>query len=72
MGRNKLIYALSALTLVVATSEGSSGTWAGAAEALRAKNGVVAVWRGPGEGSGNGTIEQQGPCRCRISVSSGT
>jgi hypothetical protein len=29
MGRNKLIYALTALTLVVATSEGSGGTWAG-------------------------------------------
>ncbi|MEZ0324969.1 MAG: DNA-processing protein DprA [Fimbriimonas sp.] len=34
MGRNKLIYAMSVATVVVAASEGSGGTWAGAIEAL--------------------------------------
>ncbi len=34
MGRNKLIYALSVATIIVAASEGSGGTWAGAVEAL--------------------------------------
>lgn len=53
MARNKLIYALSDVTLVVASTEGSGGTWSGATEALKARNGVVAVWRGPGEGEGN-------------------
>jgi predicted Rossmann fold nucleotide-binding protein DprA/Smf involved in DNA uptake len=37
MGRNKLIYALSACTLVVAAAEGTGGTWAGAVEALEKK-----------------------------------
>jgi len=60
MARNKLIYALSAVTLVVASSEDSGGTWAGATEALRAKNGVVAVWRGAGEGAGNEALSRLG------------
>lgn len=34
MGRNKLIYALSDATVIVAATEGSGGTWAGAIEAL--------------------------------------
>ena len=49
MGRNKLIYAQSALTLVVASDNGKGGTWSGATEALDNKFGRVAVWRGPGE-----------------------
>lgn len=60
MGRNKLIYAQSTLTLVVASDKGKGGTWAGATEALDNKFGQVAVWRGPGEGSGNEGIEQRG------------
>lgn len=36
MGRNKLIYCLSAAVVVVAATEGSGGTWAGAEEALKA------------------------------------
>jgi predicted Rossmann fold nucleotide-binding protein DprA/Smf involved in DNA uptake len=36
MGRNKLIYALSDLAVVVASAAGSGGTWAGAIEALKA------------------------------------
>jgi len=60
MSRNKLVYALSALTVVIATEEGSGGTWAGATEAIKNSNGVVAVWRGDGEGPGNVVLERQG------------
>jgi predicted Rossmann fold nucleotide-binding protein DprA/Smf involved in DNA uptake len=34
MARNKLIYAISQCTVVIAASEGTGGTWAGAVEAL--------------------------------------
>ena len=60
MGRNKLIYALSALTLVVAAEVDTGGTWSGATEALRRGFGRVAVWRGPGEGPGNAKLEERG------------
>lgn len=60
MGRNKLIYALSALTLVVAADVDSGGTWSGAAETLRRGFGRVAVWQGPGEGPGNARLEEWG------------
>ena len=60
MGRNKLIYAQSALTLVVASDKGSGGTWTGATEALDNQFGRVAVWRGPGEGPGNEGLERRG------------
>lgn len=60
MGRNKLIYALSALTLVVAADVDSGGTWSGAAETLRRGFGRVAVWRGPGEGPGNVRLAERG------------
>jgi predicted Rossmann fold nucleotide-binding protein DprA/Smf involved in DNA uptake len=60
MARNKIVYALSALTVVVASDEGSGGTWSGATEALRAENGTVAVWRGQGEGPGNEALEKAG------------
>jgi len=60
MSRNKLVYALSALTVVIAADEESGGTWAGAVEALQNANGIVAVWRGNGEGPGNAALEQRG------------
>jgi len=60
MGRNKLIYALSARTLVVAADVDTGGTWSGATEALRRGFGRVAVWRGPGEGPGNARLEERG------------
>ena len=60
MSRNRLVYALSSLTVVIATDEGSGGTWAGATEALKNSNGIVAVWRGDGEGPGNAALEQLG------------
>lgn len=60
MARNKIVYALSDLTVVVASAGGSGGTWAGAIEALRLGVGRVAVWRGPGEGPGNEKLEKAG------------
>ncbi len=60
MGRNKLIYAQAALTVVVASDDGTGGTWSGATEALKHGYGSVAVWRGPGEGPGNEPLERQG------------
>jgi predicted Rossmann fold nucleotide-binding protein DprA/Smf involved in DNA uptake len=63
MGRNKIIYALSRVTLVVATARDSGGTWAGAKEALDKKYSSVAVWRGVGEGPGNEAIEKAGAIR---------
>ena len=60
MGRNKLVYAGALLTLVVASDKETGGTWAGAVEALKHGYGPIAVWRGPGEGSGNEHLEQLG------------
>lgn len=60
MSRNKVIYGLAAVTVVVASDEDSGGTWAGAREALNAGYGVVAVWRGDGEGPGNQALEKAG------------
>ena len=60
MGRNKLIYAQAALTVVVASDDGSGGTWSGATEALKHGYGSVAVWRGDGEGPGNRLLQEQG------------
>lgn len=53
MGRNKLVYALSTRTLVVAAAAGTGGTWAGAAEALRRGTTPVLVWAGDGAAAGN-------------------
>ena len=60
MGRNKLIYAQAALTVVVASDDGTGGTWSGATEALKHGYGPVAVWRGDGEGPGNEPLQQRG------------
>ena len=60
MGRNKLIYAQAALTVVVASDADSGGTWSGATEALKHGNGSVAVWRGDGEGPGNQLLQERG------------
>ena len=53
MGRNKLIYAMAEVTLVVCSDHGSGGTWEGAREAMRRSFGRVAVWTGEGAGPGN-------------------
>ena len=60
MGRNKLIYALSDVTVAVAADKGSGGTWSGATEALKGRYCQVAVWRGPGEGPGNEALADMG------------
>ena len=60
MSRNKIVYALSAVTVVVASDEDSGGTWAGAREAITNENGVIAIWRGDGEGPGNAALERLG------------
>ncbi len=60
MGRNKLIYALSDVTVAVAADNGSGGTWSGATEAIRGDYCRVAVWRGNGEGPGNEPLERRG------------
>lgn len=60
MARNKLIYTLSDLAIVLATKEGSGGTWAGAIENLE-KNWVpMAVWTGNGAPDGNSALEKRG------------
>lgn len=56
MGRNKLIYAMAELTFVVACEPDQGGTWSGATEALKGNFGRVAVWQGPGEGTGNAEL----------------
>lgn len=60
MGRNKIIYGLSRVTVVVASSNGEGGTWAGATEALRKRYGRVAVWVGAGAGPGNDSLVKAG------------
>lgn len=60
MGRNKLVYGLSRVTLVVASAEGEGGTWSGAMEALKRGYGRVAVWMGPGRGPGNDALLKAG------------
>ncbi|HET9659865.1 MAG TPA: DNA-processing protein DprA [Thermomicrobiales bacterium] len=46
MYRNRLIYALSELTIVVSASDGTGGTWAGAIENLKHRWAPLAVWTG--------------------------
>lgn len=60
MGRNKIIYALSQVTFVVAADEGSGGTWAGAREALERRYARVAVWVGDGVTDGNRALAARG------------
>ena len=56
MGRNKIVYGLADVTLVVCSDNGSGGTWEGAKEAIRRGFGPVAVWSGGGEGPGNAAL----------------
>lgn len=60
MGRNKIIYGLSRVTVVVTSSQGEGGTWAGATEAIRKRYGRVAVWMGRGAGPGNAPLVKAG------------
>ena len=60
MGRNKIVYALSKVTFVVAADNGSGGTWAGAKEALDRRYCPVAVWVGDGATDGNQALIERG------------
>jgi predicted Rossmann fold nucleotide-binding protein DprA/Smf involved in DNA uptake len=60
MGRNKLIYALSRATFVIAADAERGGTWAGALEALRQATVPVLVWTGDGAGEGNPLLVERG------------
>ena len=60
MARNRLIYALAEITLVVASDVEKGGTWGGATEALRRGFGAVAVWTGGGGGDGNPALVERG------------
>lgn len=60
MARNKLIYGLAQVTLVVTSDDGTGGTWAGATEALKRRLAPVAVWMGPEAGPGNAKLVRDG------------
>ena len=59
MGRNKYIYALSDMALVIDSALGSGGTWEGALEAL-AQQWVPLYVRTPGNGPGNAALVDKG------------
>jgi predicted Rossmann fold nucleotide-binding protein DprA/Smf involved in DNA uptake len=63
MGRNKVIYALSDLAVVVASASGTGGTWAGAVEAIRERWVPVFVRTEPGSPEGNADLVALGARR---------
>jgi predicted Rossmann fold nucleotide-binding protein DprA/Smf involved in DNA uptake len=60
MARNRLIYAQSDLTIVVSSSEGTGGTWAGAKENINRGIAPIAVWTGEDAPSGNHRLAELG------------
>jgi predicted Rossmann fold nucleotide-binding protein DprA/Smf involved in DNA uptake len=60
MGRNKLIYALADMALVIASEVETGGTWAGAVDALKANWGPVFVRDGADIPEGNRRLLQRG------------
>jgi predicted Rossmann fold nucleotide-binding protein DprA/Smf involved in DNA uptake len=60
MARNRLIYALSDLAIVVSTTEGTGGTWAGAIENLQRRWAPIAIWSGAGAPVGNRRLVELG------------
>ena len=60
MGRNKLIYALADVAVVVSSADGSGGTWAGALEAIKGRWVPVLVRDEPGVPSGNRALVAKG------------
>jgi DNA processing protein len=60
VARNRVIYAGSRATFVVASDREKGATWAGATEAMKHGYGRVLVWRGEGEGPGNAAITDLG------------
>lgn len=66
LGQERLVHALSTVTLVVAADPaGALPTWAAATEALTNDPSAVVVWRGPGEGAGNHALTEQGATELR-------
>ncbi|MEA2972231.1 MAG: hypothetical protein QOG82_689 [Actinomycetota bacterium] len=62
-GRDKLVFALAEVTLVVACDREQGHAWSDGAEAIAEGYGRVAVWRGDGEGPGNEALEARGATR---------
>jgi len=60
MGRNRFIYCLSDVAVVVATSAGSGGTWAGAIENAKAGWIPLLVWDSAAAPAGNRELLAQG------------
>jgi predicted Rossmann fold nucleotide-binding protein DprA/Smf involved in DNA uptake len=60
MGRNKLIYALADVAVVVSSAEGSGGTWAGAIEAIAGGWVPVLVREAEGMPAGNAALINRG------------
>jgi predicted Rossmann fold nucleotide-binding protein DprA/Smf involved in DNA uptake len=60
MGRNKLIYALSDVAVIVSSAEGSGGTWTGAIEALKGGWVPVLVRDEVGAPTGNAALIARG------------
>lgn len=60
MGRNKIIYALSDIAVVVSSAAGSGGTWTGAIEAIEGGWVPVLVRDGPGVPDGNRALIGKG------------
>jgi predicted Rossmann fold nucleotide-binding protein DprA/Smf involved in DNA uptake len=60
MGRNKLIYTLSDVAVVVSSADGSGGTWTGALEALKGGWVPVLVRDDPGVPAGNRSLLEMG------------
>lgn len=60
MGRNKIIYGLSDVAVVVSSAAGSGGTWTGAIEAIEGGWVPVLVRDGPGVPAGNRALISKG------------
>lgn len=60
MARNRIIYALTDCTVVIASDLEKGGSWAGATESLRWRLTRVAAWTGPGAGPGNQALVEKG------------
>jgi predicted Rossmann fold nucleotide-binding protein DprA/Smf involved in DNA uptake len=60
MGRNKLIYALADVAVIVSSADGSGGTWTGAIEALKGGWLPLLVRDDPGAPAGNRSLARLG------------
>ncbi len=66
MGRNKIIYALSDVAVVVSSAAGSGGTWTGAMEAIEGGWVPVLVRDGPDAPEGNRALIAKGGFRLPV------